>query len=82
MVERCVVKQGDAIMVNLAPFIGSAQRSKESVPCLVVAVEGGDVQVRTRHPFRDISLRVQSDWIDAGLDHNVTEVERAGLAVT
>lgn len=81
MVERWVVKQGDAILVNLAPFIGSAQRSSESVPCLVLSVEGSDVQVRTRSPFRDISLRVQSDWIEGRLDPNVKEAERAELAL-
>jgi hypothetical protein len=58
------VQQGDRVMVNVAPFIGSVMRSKESVPCEVLGVDGIHVHVRTDPPYRDVSLWVLSSWIE------------------
>ena len=34
------VHRGDRVLVNVAPFIGSALRAKQSISCEVVDVEG------------------------------------------
>jgi hypothetical protein len=58
------IEIGDDVLVNLAPFIGSSRRSRNSIPCRVVAVEANHVEVRTLYPFREFSLRVLSVWIE------------------
>ena len=58
------LKQGNRVLVNVAPFIGSAARHKESVPCEVLAVAGDQVQVRTESPYRSVTLWVASRWIE------------------
>jgi len=57
-------RQGDSVRVNLAAFIGAAQHCKESIPCEILAVDATHVDVRTQHPFREISLRIASTWIE------------------
>jgi hypothetical protein len=52
-------------LVNIAPFIGSMKRSEDSIPCEVLDVDGPEVQVRTAHPYRVLSLWVLASWIDA-----------------
>lgn len=59
------VKIGDRVLVNIAPFIGSMKRSEDSIPCKVLDVDGPEVQVRTEHPYRILSLWVLASWIDA-----------------
>jgi hypothetical protein len=56
------------VLVNLAPFIGSLRRQRESVPCRVLAVDGRQVEVLTEFPCRDCSLWVASSWIDGGAE--------------
>lgn len=60
--------KGDHVLVNLAPFIGSRHRSKQSVPCEVVAIHDSEVEVRTRDPFREFSMRVLASWIEGKLE--------------
>jgi hypothetical protein len=61
------VRQGDRVLVNVAPFIGSLRRHKESVPCTVLATESARVQVRTENPYREVTLWVPSSWIEQRL---------------
>ncbi len=58
------LNQGDRVRVNVAPFIASQRRQRQSVPCEVVRVEGPRVLVVTRSPFRRIELWVDDCWID------------------
>jgi hypothetical protein len=62
------IEKGDRVLVNLAPFIGSERRSKESIPCRVLALDKDHVEVRTEHPFREFSLRVLTTWIEGKLE--------------
>ena len=59
------IRQGDRVIVNLAPFIGAKIRSKESIPCSVAAVEGDLVQVTTEYPYRSVTLWVAAAWIES-----------------
>jgi hypothetical protein len=58
------IRKGDCVLVNLAPFIGSARRNEEAVPCRVLAIDGPHVEVRPEPPYREFSLRVERTWID------------------
>ena len=58
------VQKGDRVLVNVAPFIGSVMRCDESIPCVVLDVEGIQVHVRAEPPCRSVSLWVLSSWID------------------
>ena len=58
------LQQGDRVLVNVAPFIGSILRSDESIPCEVLDVDGIQVQVRAEPPYRPVSLWVLSSWVD------------------
>jgi hypothetical protein len=57
-------REGDRVLVNVAPFIGSARRSKESVPCAVAAVADTRIQVSAEAPYRSVTLWVDRKWID------------------
>jgi hypothetical protein len=61
-------QEGDRVRVNLAPFIGSVMRSKQSVPCRILSVDGIHIEVCTEHPFREVSLWVLASWIEERLD--------------
>jgi hypothetical protein len=56
--------EGDQVSVNLAPFIGVARRSTETVLCRVLTVGNDWIEVRPEEPLRDISLRVATQWIE------------------
>lgn len=58
------IRKGDRVLVNLAPFIGSALPSKESIPCVVLDLNEVQVHVRTEPPYREVSLWVLSTWIN------------------
>jgi len=58
------VRKGDRVLVNVAPFIGSKTRGKDSIPCEVLAVDGDQVHVRTQQPYRSVSLWVSAQWIE------------------
>ncbi len=62
------IQQGDRVLVNLAPFIGSLMRSADSIPCTVLEVDGIQVCVRAEAPYREVSLWVLSTWIDGQLE--------------
>jgi len=66
------IQAGDCVLVNVAPFIGSARRSKDSVPCRVIEVDGTRIRVCTDLPYRTVDLWVQAAWVDE-------KVERAQL---
>ncbi|MGA2033916.1 MAG: hypothetical protein ABSG68_16840 [Thermoguttaceae bacterium] len=58
------IQEGDRVLVNVAPFIGSVRRHKESVPCQVLAVEAAQVHVCPEQPYREVSLWVARSWIE------------------
>ena len=58
------IRTGDQVLVNVAPFIGSMRRHRESVPCRVLTVDDSRVEVRTQFPCREFSLWVASTWIE------------------
>ena len=62
------IRKGDPILVNLAPFIGSVRRSGEAIPCRVLAVDGPYVEISTAYPYRELSLRIESTWIEADVE--------------
>ena len=66
--KKMDIQQGEHVLVNLAPFIGSLQHSNESIPCDVLAIDGTSVEVTTLEPFRRFSLWVSSRWIDSRID--------------
>lgn len=72
------IRRGDRVHVNVAPFIGSSRRNKESVPCSVLAVEFPRVQVRTESPYREVTLWVLSGWIEGALESAVCSSRSPG----
>ena len=62
------IQQGEHVLVNLAPFIGSSGHSKQSIPCSVLAIYGTMVEVETAEPYHRVSLWVSSRWIDSKLE--------------
>jgi len=59
------IREGNRVMVNLAPFIGSEIPSRHSVSCRVVAVDGDHLQVATEFPYRSVTLWIPSRWIES-----------------
>ena len=62
------IQQGEHVLVNLAPFIGSLRPSNQSIPCSVLAITETQVEVTTLEPFRTLSLWISSRWIDSKLE--------------
>ena len=62
------IHTGDQVLVNVAPFIGSLRRNKQSVACEVLAIQGDEVEIRTLAPYREVNLRVERFWIDRKLE--------------
>ncbi len=62
------IHEGDHVLVNVAPFIGSLRRNKQSVTCEVLAVRGDEVEIRTLPPCRELTLCVGPFWIDRKLE--------------
>ena len=62
------VCKGDHVLVNVAPFIGSLRRTRQSVTCEVLGVYGDEVEIRTLPPYRELTLRVESYWLDRKLE--------------
>ncbi len=62
------IRTGDHVMVNMAPFIGSLRRNKQSVCCEVLAIDGDEIEVSTLPPYRVFTLRVERYWIDCTLE--------------
>ena len=66
--KKMDIQQGEHVLVNLAPFIGSSRRSNESIPCDVLTIEGTSIEVGTEEPYRRFSLWVASSWIDSKVE--------------
>ena len=62
------IQEGDHVLVNVAPFIGSLRRNKQSVACEVLAVDGDEVEIRTLPPYREFTLRIERYWLDRKLE--------------
>ena len=62
------IREGDHVLVNVAPFIGSLRRNKQSVICEVLAVDGDEVEIRTLPPCREFTLRIERFWLDCKLE--------------
>ena len=62
------IRVGDQVLVNVAPFIGSLRRNRQSVACEVLAVHGDEVEIRTLAPCREVCLTVEQFWIDRKLE--------------
>jgi len=62
------IHKGDHVLVNVAPFIGSLRRNKQSVTCEVLSVHRDEVEIRTLPPCRELTLRVERYWIDHKLE--------------
>ena len=55
---------GDLVQVNVAAFIGSRSRNRESIPCEVLDLQPGRVHVRTQWPYRILTIWVSSEWVE------------------
>jgi hypothetical protein len=62
------IEKGDRVRVNVAPFIGSLRRSKQTVMCEVIDVEGDEIEVRTLPPCREVTLAIGRFWIEQALE--------------
>jgi hypothetical protein len=69
------IQEGDVVLVNVAPFIGSPRPHKDSVPCLVLAAQGEQFQVCARPPYREVTLWVARQWIESRLESRMTHFE-------
>jgi hypothetical protein len=58
------IRHGNQVWVNVAAFIASNNRHRESVPCEVLAVDGSKVHVKTQEPYRTLCMWVSHTWID------------------
>ena len=67
------LETGDRVQVNLAPFIGAAARCRDSILCIVVAVDDQQVQVRTEPPCRELVL-----WVARFVGRRPGEDEASG----
>jgi hypothetical protein len=62
------IQRGDHVHINVAPFIGSLRRSKQSVVCEVLEVGDDEIEVRTLPPCRELTMRIGRFWVDRGLE--------------
>ena len=74
------LRKGDRVLVNVAPFIGSAIHCDDSIPCKVLAVEAAQVYVRVEPPYREVSLWVHSDWVEERLQQKRELISALGIA--
>jgi len=74
------IREGDRVMVNLAPFIGSKLRTGQSIACRVTAVEGDHVQVTTEFPYRSVTLWIPPGWIEPGHSDRLEETAVAAVS--
>jgi hypothetical protein len=58
------IQKGDRVLVNVAPFIASTRRQRDTVLCEVLEVSGTAVRVITQSPCREVDVWVESRWID------------------
>ena len=74
------IQIGDRVLVNVAPFIGSIMRSEESIPCIVLDVDGIQIHVRAEPPYRAVSLWILSSWVDGRLQQKRELMSALGMA--
>jgi len=74
------IRVGSHVMVNLAPFIGSKVRSRQSIPCRVTAVEGDHFQVTPEFPYRSVTIRIPPKWIEPGRCDRLEETADAAAS--
>ena len=74
------IQIGDRVLVNVAPFIGSIMRSEESIPCIVLDVDGIQIHVRAEPPYRAVSLWILSSWVDGRLQQKQELMSALGMA--
>ncbi len=74
------IRKGDRVLVNVAPFIGSAMRCDDSIPCEVLDVDDVQIHVRVEPPYRDVSLWVLASWIDGRLQQKRELLSLLGIA--
>jgi hypothetical protein len=74
------LQKGDRVLVNVAPFIGSALRGHESIPCEILDVDGLQAHVRVDPPYRGVSLWILSSWIDGRPGQNRELLSSLGMA--
>ncbi|MFZ5833418.1 MAG: hypothetical protein ACOY3P_25300 [Planctomycetota bacterium] len=58
------IEPGDQLRINLAPFIGSAVRSRTSIPCEVQQVTDSGLDVTPRPPYRQFVFSVGRRWVE------------------
>jgi hypothetical protein len=76
------IQEGDQVLVNLAPFIGSRRRSKEAIPCRVIAIDGPHIEISTHDPYRELSLWVERTWIDVDVAREAPYGKRRAEPIT
>ena len=62
------VQKGSRVLVNVAPFIGSWQRCKDSIPCRVLSIKESSLEIVTEHPYRELSMWISPSWIEGLLE--------------
>jgi hypothetical protein len=62
------LQKGSRVLVNIAPFIGSGQRTKDSIPCRVLSIKEFSIEVATEDPYRELSMWVSPSWIEGLID--------------
>ena len=62
------IHKGDHVLVNVAAFIGSLRRNKQSVTCEVLSLHGDLVEIRTLPPCREFTLQIERYWLDGKLE--------------
>lgn len=62
------LQKGSRVLVNIAPFIGSWQRSKDSIPCRVLSIKETSVEIVTEPPYRVLSMWISPSWIEGPVD--------------
>jgi len=58
------LQKGNRVLVNVAPFIASLRRNKDSIPCRILSVKETSVEVATEYPYRQISMWISPSWIE------------------
>jgi hypothetical protein len=64
------IQKGNRVLVNVAPFIGSWHRTKDSIPCRVLSVKESSIEIATEPPYRELSMWISPSWIEGIVDHN------------
>jgi hypothetical protein len=64
------IQKGNRVLVNVAPFIGSWQRSKDSIPCRVLSIKESSIEIATEPPYRELSMWISPSWIEGLVDHD------------